>query len=50
MLHVIKSLWRDRWYVYEIDTGGWAWLATFRRKADAFEWVQSYYLEQDAAS
>lgn len=43
MLHVIKSRWRNRWHVWEIDTGGSIWLATFRNAADACAWVRRHY-------
>lgn len=43
MLHVIKSRWRACWHVYEIDTGGSIWLATFRDCADAASWVRRHY-------
>lgn len=46
MLHVIKSRWRDRWHVYEIDTGGSIWLATFRNPDDAIGWVRRHYEDQ----
>lgn len=47
MLQVISSrIWRNRWYVYEVDTGGKAWLATFRNAADAADWVRRYYAHQ----
>lgn len=35
MLQIMKSRWRNRWHVYEVDTGGTIWLATFRHAADA---------------
>lgn len=43
MLQVMKSRWRDRWHVYEVDTGGTVWLATFLRPTDAIEWVRHHY-------
>lgn len=43
MLHVIKSRWRNRWHIYEIDTGGTAWVATFLYERDAQEWVRRFY-------
>jgi hypothetical protein len=45
MLQVWKSFWRDRWHVYEVDTGGTAWLATFRHPTDAIEWVRRHYAD-----
>lgn len=47
MLHVIKSRWRDRWHVWEIDTGGRVWLATFRNHADAYAWVRRHYEDDE---
>lgn len=43
MLQVVKHRWRNRWHVYEVDTGGRAWLATFRNASDAADWVRRVY-------
>ena len=43
MLRVVKSRWRDRWHVYEIDTGGSVWLATFRQEEEAVAWIDWIY-------
>lgn len=40
MYQVFKSRWLNRWHVYEVDTGGRAWLATFNDAADAAEWAR----------
>jgi hypothetical protein len=45
VLRVTKSRWFDRWHVYDIDTGGKVWLATFRRYADAADWISNYYAD-----
>lgn len=45
MLHIIKSYWRNRWHVYEIDTGGKVWLATFGSQSDACAWVAAHYTD-----
>lgn len=45
MLHVVKSRWLSRWHVYEIDTGGKAWLATFRFGEHAEDFVNAYYAD-----
>ncbi len=47
MLHVIKSRWRNRWHVYDVDTGGIAWVATFRQETDAYDWVRKHYSLDD---
>ena len=46
MLQVFKSRWRNRWNVYEVDTGGCAWLASFRSEEAAVSWVHRYYDDQ----
>jgi len=46
MLHVVKARWRNRWHVYEIDTGGMVWLATFRNADDAEDWVLRQYEDE----
>lgn len=43
MLQVVKSRWRNRWHIYEVDTGGRAWLASFRNVDDAADWVRWHY-------
>lgn len=40
---VIKSRWRNRWHVYEVDVGGRVWLASFASELSAKEWVRSGY-------
>ena len=43
MLQVFKSCWRNRWHVYEVDTGGKVWLATFASKQSAYDWLRAHY-------
>ena len=45
MLQVVKSRWRDRWHVYDIDTGGTIWLASFQHERDAVLWVRRHYAD-----
>jgi hypothetical protein len=45
MLEVYRSIWpwRKRWHVYDVDTGGTRWVASFLHEADAIRWVDSLY-------
>lgn len=44
MMEVYKGWW-GRWHVYEVDTGGTAWVASFRHEMDAINWVRNFYNE-----
>src|ERR1700761_945560 len=41
MIKVFRSTWRNRWHVYEVDTGGKVWLASFRSARAAYDWANS---------
>lgn len=43
MLEIFKSKWRNRWHVYDVDTGGTVWVASFRHEEDAMAWVRAFY-------
>jgi hypothetical protein len=47
MLRVVKSFWRNRWHVYEIDSGVRAWLATFRTEEAAVAWIHGIYNDDE---